>query len=114
MSKVTKEGGGMTPQEMENAIAFITERQVKFEENQVKFEENFARAEKRFARAEKRLDRLEELVKRLARAADERMKLFEARTAVLQDIMIDLARSQKSVLEALRRYSGNGRKRAQG
>jgi cysteinyl-tRNA synthetase len=111
----------MTPQEMENAIAFITERQVKFEENQVKFEENqvkfeenFARAEKRFARAEKRLDRLEELVKRLARAADERMKQFEARTAVLQEIMIDVARSQKSVLEALRRYSGNGRKRAQG
>jgi hypothetical protein len=130
----------MTPQKMENTIAFITRQQVRLEENQVKFdrnqvkiEENFARAEKRFAeaekrfaqvekrfaqaerrldRAEKRFDRLEELVRRLARGADERMKLFEARTAVLQEIMIEVGRSQKSVLEALSRYSGNGRKRA--
>jgi len=123
----------MTPQEIENTVAFITkqqvrleENQVKFERNQVKIEENFTRAEKRFVqaekrfsqaerrldRAEKRLDRLEELVRRLARGADERMKLFEARTAVLQEIMIEVGRSQKSVLEALRRYSGNGRKRA--
>ena len=40
------------------------------------------------------------------------MKRLETRTAVLQDIMIELARSQKSVLEALRRYSGNGGKQA--
>jgi len=68
--------------------------------------------DKRFLRAEKRLDRLEKLAERLTRAADERMKRLEARTAVLQNIMIDLARSQRSVLEALRRYGGNGRKRA--
>ena len=55
----------MTRQEMENAFAFITEQQAKFEEN-------FARAEKRFVRAEKRLDRLEELTERLTRAVDER------------------------------------------
>ena len=104
----------MTPQEMENNIAFIIEQQVKFEENFARAERRYGEAEKRFARAEKRVDRLEKLAERLTRAADERMKRLEARTAVLQDIMIDLARSQKSVLEALRRYSGNGRKRAQG
>ena len=102
----------MTPEQMENTFEFILEHQAKFEENFARAERRYGEAEKRFGRAEKRFDRLEELVKRLARAADERMKQFEARTAVLQDIMIDLARSQKSVLEALRRYSGNGRKRA--
>jgi hypothetical protein len=95
----------MIPQEMQNTIAFIIEQQAKFEEN-------FTRAEQRFARVEKRLDRLEELAQRMMRAADARMKRLETTTSVLQEIMIDLARSQKSVLEALRRHSGNGRKRA--
>ncbi len=102
----------MIPQEMQNTIAFIIEQQAKFEENFTRAEKRYGEADKRFARVEKRLDRLEELAQRMIRAADARMKRLETTTSVLQEIMIDLARSQKSVLEALRRHSGNGRKRA--
>ena len=95
----------MTLKQIENTMAFILEYQAKFASN-------FARAEKRFGLAEKRLDRLEELARLTIRTADERLKRLEATTAVLQDTMIDLTRSQKSVLDALRRQSGNGRKRS--
>jgi hypothetical protein len=97
----------VTRQEMQNTFAFIIEQQAKFEDNFTRAESRYGEVDKGFLRAEKRLDRLEKLAERLMRAADERMKRLEARTVVLQDIMIDLARSQKSVLEALRRYSGN-------
>jgi hypothetical protein len=42
----------------------------------------------------------------MIRAADARMKRLETTASVLQEIMIDLARSQKSVLEALRPHGG--------
>ena len=51
----------MTPQKMENAIAFIIEQQAKFEDNFTRAERRYGEADKHFARVEKRLDRLEEL-----------------------------------------------------
>ena len=96
---------------IKNTMDFIIEQQGKFEVN-------FAEAHARFAEAEKRMDRLERFADRVIRAGEARMAKAEARISVLEaadadlkTALAELARSQKTVLEALRRSGGNGRSR---
>ncbi len=97
---------------IEKTMEFILAEQAKFE---AKFEANLARqsaeADKRFKRSEKRMDRMERYADRMVRIGERRMAQAEARISVLEAVMADLARTQKEVMAALRRYAGDGRGR---
>src|ERR1700693_1625404 len=83
---------------MQNAMHFIVEQQVKFEEN-------FAATDRRFVQAEKRHAALERLVSIVIRRGDRRMARAEAETAELKATL-------KSFLQAMRRSAGNGKSKA--